>query len=56
MNTTLTEVNRKMKDGDVTRVANITNYSVSHVSNVLAGRRTNNKIVEAARKLTKRRK
>jgi hypothetical protein len=35
----------RQRRGDVTRIANKTNYSVSHISNVLNGRRTVNETI-----------
>jgi hypothetical protein len=55
-NVSLTEITRKLKAGEVSRIANETGYSPSHVSNVLAGRRSNNEIVKVAHSLTRRRK
>jgi hypothetical protein len=46
----------KIKEGDVTRVAEKTNFSPSYVSNVKAGRRYNATIVAAFNSLTARRK
>ena len=54
--TNVAVIANKLKAGEVTKLANATGYSASHVSNVLAGRRSNSKIVKAAEKLTKRRK
>lgn len=52
----LKNVASKLKAGEVTKLANATGYSASHVSNVLAGRRTNATIANAATKMTSRRK
>lgn len=41
-------VNRKLRMGDVSRIAENTNYSLSHVSNVLNGRDVNVRIVNDA--------
>lgn len=50
------DIRRKLKYGEMTRISNQTWFSQSHVSNVLAGRRRNKVIVEAAYEITKRRK
>ena len=51
-------VSRRVKRGDSAKVLNVLggSYSLSHVSNVLAGRRKNTEIIEAAYNLVKRRK
>lgn len=54
--TNLNVVKRKLKSGEIAELAVRTGFSRSHVSNVLAGRRSNKQIVNAAEKLTKRRK
>ena len=41
-------INRKLRMGDITRVSENTNYSLSHVSNVLNGRDVNMRIVNDA--------
>ena len=46
----------KLKVGEIATIADKTGYSASHVSNVLAGRRTNSAIVSTASKMTSRRK
>lgn len=46
----------KLKAGEIATIASKTGYSASHVSNVLAGRRTNSAIVTTASKITSRRK
>ena len=46
----------RIKEGDVTRVAEKTNFSASYVSNVKAGRRYNATIIAAFNSLTARRK
>ena len=53
---TLSTIKRKLRKGEVTQLAIATNYSVSHVTNVLAGRKNNASIVKAAHNLTRRRK
>ncbi len=50
------DIRRKLKYGEMTKISNQTWFSQSHVSNVLAGRRRNKEIVEAAYAITKRRK
>lgn len=50
------EINRKMKKGEKTVIAEQTGFSVSHVTNVLAGRRNNEAILRLAHKMTYRRK
>lgn len=52
----LNEINRKLKKGEKIVLAEKTGFSASHVTNVLAGRRTNSSIVKAANTLTRRRK
>lgn len=52
----LSEINRKMKKGEVSVIASQTGFSVSHVTNVLAGRRNNEDILRVAHKMTCRRK
>lgn len=57
----LTEVRKvgrfqqKRRRGDITRLANETSYSTSHVSNVLNGRRSNSSITSAAYRMANRR-
>ena len=50
------EISRKMKKGEVSVIAEKTGFSVSHVHNVLAGRRKNEVILKTAHKMTCRRK
>ena len=50
------EIHSKLKRGDVSTIALKTWYSQSHVSNVLAGRRKNADIVNAAKTMTMKRK
>lgn len=54
--TTTKYVVSKVKSTDVARIATATNYSRSHVTNVLAGRRNNQEIITAAKKIAKGRK
>lgn len=49
-------IKAKMRKGEIQKVADATGFSQAHVSNVLAGRRTNEQIVREANKLTYRRK
>ncbi len=46
----------RKREGDVTSVAKSTKYSLPHVSNVLAGRRNNESILNKAYSLVSRRK
>ena len=55
-NISRTAVKNKLRDGEITVIANKTGYSTSHVGNVLAGRRNNASIMKAAAALTARRK
>lgn len=40
--------NARKQDGDVQTISEVTGYSVSHVANVIAGRRRNNDIIADA--------
>ncbi len=51
----IVKVANRKRLGDVTRIAEATNYSPSHVSNTLAGRRYNTDILNAAYDITRRR-
>ena len=55
-NGSLFELRRKMKKGDVTKIADRTGFSPSYVSNVLNGRRNNTEIVSTAKAITRKRK
>lgn len=55
-NSNVASLRSKLKSGELATIANKTGYSESHVSNVLAGRRTNSAIVTLASKMTSRRK
>ena len=46
-------VNRKLRTGDITRVAEATGYSVTHVSDVVSGRRLNDQILNKAYDMTR---
>ena len=50
------DIRRKLKYGEINKIATQTWYSPCHVSNVLAGRRYNKEIVQAAQSITKKRK
>jgi len=52
----LSEISRKLKKGEITKIAESTGYSTSHVTNVIKGRRNNESIVKIAHKMTYRRK
>ena len=56
--TTLQDLAPRLRKGEITEVADMTHYSVSHVSNVIAGRRndTDGVILQSVRVLTKGRK
>jgi hypothetical protein len=41
----VSRINRKLRIGDITNVANTTGYSTTHVSDVAAGKYFNDKIV-----------
>jgi hypothetical protein len=41
-------VNRKLRIGDISRIAEATEYSSTHVSDVLSGKRFNNRILNEA--------
>jgi hypothetical protein len=40
--------NRRLREGDISRIAERTGYSTTHVSDVLSGRRFNNRIMNRA--------
>ena len=46
-------VNRKFRTGDITRVAEATGYSTTHVSDVVSGRRFNDSILNKAYDMTR---
>lgn len=48
-------VNARRRKGDTNRIAEELDYSVSHVTNVLAGRHENSKILNRAYDLTRNR-
>jgi hypothetical protein len=49
-------ISPRKRRGDTTRVANLTSYSISHVSRVLRGERHNDRIINSAYNLTRDRK
>jgi hypothetical protein len=51
----VSRVNRKLRTGDITKVANTTGYSTTHVSEVLSGKYENDRIVNEAYDLTRNR-
>jgi hypothetical protein len=53
--TKVAKFQQKRRRGDITTVANEVNYSISHTSNVLNGRRNNSTITSAAYRLANRR-
>lgn len=54
-NSTLKFIAKRYKSSDAVKLSEKTNYSRTHVINVLAGRRTNEGILNAAYKLVSRR-
>lgn len=52
----LSQIRKKMKKGEMTSIAWYMDYSPSHVSNVLNGRRNNKEIVAEATAMVKGRK
>jgi len=44
----LSRINRKLRTGDITRVAETTGFSTTHVSDVLSGKYTNTFILNEA--------
>ena len=51
----MTVIKSRIRRGDVTKVANKTGYSISHVSRVLRGERNNKFILSTAYTMTYRR-
>ena len=49
----VSRVNRRLRMGDVTKVANTTGYSTTHVSDVLSGKYENQRIVNEAYDMTR---
>jgi hypothetical protein len=52
----ITRTNRKLRTGDISRVAVETGYSATHVSDVLAGNYFNDRILNRAYDITRGRK
>jgi hypothetical protein len=52
----VSRVNRKLRTGDITKVAEKTGFSTSHVSDVAAGNYVNESIVNALYDMTRGRK
>jgi len=48
-----TRVNRKLRTGDITRVAEATGYSTTHVSDVVSGKYFNDSLMNKAYDLTR---
>jgi len=48
-----TRVNRKLRTGDITRVAEATGYSATHVSDVVSGKYFNDSLMNAAYDMTR---
>jgi hypothetical protein len=51
----MTIIASRQRRGDVTKVANNTDYSVSHCSRVIRGLRNNERILSEAYRITRRR-
>jgi hypothetical protein len=51
----VSRVNRKLRTGDITKVAESTGYSTTHVSDVLSGKYFNDRIVNEAYDMTRNR-
>ena len=49
----VSRINRKLRTGDITTVANTTGYSTTHVSDVLQGNYFNDKILNEAFDMTR---
>ena len=49
----VSRINRKLRTGDITKVASRTNYSTTHVSDVLSGKQFNDRIVNEAYDMTR---
>ena len=49
----VSRINRKLRNGDITNVAETTGFSTTHVSDVIAGKYFNEKIVNEAYDLTR---
>lgn len=46
-------INRRLRQGDITRIAEVTGYSTTHVSDVLAGKQFNDRIINKSFDLTR---
>ena len=51
----VSRINRKLRTGDVTTIAEATDYSATHVSDVLSGKYFNDRIVNKAYDMTRNR-
>ena len=49
----VSRINRKLRTGDITNVANTTGYSTTHVSDVIAGKQFNDTIINEAYDVTR---
>jgi anthranilate/para-aminobenzoate synthase component I len=49
----VSRINRKLRNGDITNVAATTGFSTTHVSDVIAGKYFNDKIVNEAYDVTR---
>jgi hypothetical protein len=47
------KVNRKLRTGDITRLAEATGYSITHVSDVVGGKKFNNVIMNKIYDMTR---
>ena len=49
----ISRINRKLRVGDITKVADMTGYSTTHVSDVISGKYSNDRIVNEAYDVTR---
>lgn len=49
----VSRINRKLRTGDITKVADTTGFSTTHVSDVLSGKYFNDRIVNEAYDMTR---
>jgi len=49
----ISRINRKLRNGDITNVASTTGFSTTHVSDVIAGKYFNERIVNEAYDVTR---
>jgi hypothetical protein len=49
----VSRINRKLRNGDITNVASTTGFSTTHVSDVIAGKYFNERIVNEAYDVTR---